>query len=162
MDWYVCGMPKDDVRASERQGGEQWLDEVKLIIEKLDHAETLHADTMRFQYTYAAEDLGHLLAQHRAELMAALTPSQPAHSADAAMARWAVEFLDAWADAVRDEQRGNFTYQIDGKYFCAVKSGSYGHCGQYRGDSPDAARIAAAKALREADPSLPAPPGGGK
>lgn len=90
------------------------------------------------------------------------TPSQPAPSADAAMARWAVECLDAWADAVRDEQRGNFTYQVDGKHFCAVKSGGYGHCGQYRGVSPDAARISAAKALFAADPSLPAPPGGGK
>jgi hypothetical protein len=55
--------------------------------------------------------------------------------------------LDSWADEVRDEQRGNFTYQRDGEWFCAVKSGGYGHCGQYRGNDPDTARADALRAI---------------
>jgi hypothetical protein len=49
-----------------------WQAELLELFAKLDHAETLHEDTMRFQATYATEDIGHFVAEHRSQLAAAL------------------------------------------------------------------------------------------
>ncbi len=89
--------------ASEREGAD-WSVECLAILDRLDHAATLHADTMRFQVTYASEDLGHYLAGHRSELRALLKAEagkaqqiEPAYTASV----WVVHSPAGWPVDVR-------------------------------------------------------------
>lgn len=104
-----------------------------------------------------------------AEHLRMLTLSLPVSSADAAMARWAVECLDAWVmqsrGGLRTWKMDNWVPEILRKksglgetgWVVAIANGGTARIGGL-GATPDAARIAAAKALFAADPSLPAPP----
>lgn len=82
--------------------------------------------------------------------------AEPAGGWDAAMARWAVECLDTWASA---PERGPLAHPVPSPH-PEWGSGWYVPWGgrRYYGETPGAARIAAAKALHAADDSLPAPP----
>lgn len=126
---------RGELRASERQGGDpiQYYD--------IDGDPCSLDALCRKEPEWAASRIRHMA-------------SQPAPSADAAMARWAVEVLDA-----EGRRRG-------GAAWSPYPNQGRGTFGMFsvRGEfsSEDAARIAVANTLFAADDSLPAPPGGGK
>jgi hypothetical protein len=62
------------------KAGDGWVKDLANILDRLDHAETLHEDTMRFQYQYACDDLGAHLSMYREELRAALGIQPPPSS----------------------------------------------------------------------------------
>jgi hypothetical protein len=85
---------------------------------------------------------------------------------EGAEAAWAVKVLDAWAS--RDEERYvSFGPQYGGPspgnlggHYCSLRRNDHRDAELregYFGTTPDAARIAAARALAAADPSLPQP-----
>lgn len=93
--------------------------------------------------------------------LAERTPSQPAPSADAAMARWASECVDAWAvkhecDVPTPRRKRDGSWFV---FWVVVAHGDVWSEHETTGPTPDAARIAAAEALAKADPTLPRPPG---
>lgn len=159
MDWYVCGMPNEkDVRASERQSGEsrEAIEKRALdlfAVNRPDTAARAHKEAHRGETTlcFAAEDVEEAFVDG---YRAGHPPSQPAPSADAAMA----ELESALQFVICFDGFGVLNESCPGEPMYCAKIDD--HMSQTK---PSVGEAVVALAIEIGwERPLPAPPGGGK